>query len=75
MLPTYAYVGYRRTYYAPKQYISECRIAEAKKLLVNTEFTVSEIAASLVFSDVLAFSKFFSSKMKLSPTDFRQREK
>ncbi|MBQ3016540.1 MAG: AraC family transcriptional regulator [Clostridia bacterium] len=60
---------------SPKQYITECRLNEAKKQLLNTDFSISEISASIGFSDVLAFSKFFSSKMKLSPTEFRRWKK
>ena len=58
---------------SPKAYITECRINEAKRQLLNTKFTVSEIAALLGFADVLSFSKFFSGKTKLSPTEYRKR--
>lgn len=57
---------------SPKQYICECRLAEAKRQLRETEFTISEIAASVGYSDVLAFSKFFSGKAGCSPTEFRK---
>ena len=59
---------------SPKQYISQCRLEEAKKLLTETNFTVSEIAASVGYSDVLAFSKFFSSKTKIPPTEWRKKD-
>ena len=59
---------------SPKQYISICKLEEAKKQLVETNFTVSEIAASVGYTDVLAFSKFFSGKTGFSPTEFRKRE-
>lgn len=58
---------------SPKQYISECKITEAKRQLMNIEFSVSEISASLGFSDVLAFSKFFSQKIGISPSEFRKQ--
>jgi len=58
---------------SPKQYISECRVEMAKKLLLETDFSVSEVAAAVGYTDVLAFSKFFSAKIKLSPTEFRRK--
>ena len=58
---------------SPKAYITECRITEAKRQLQNEKFTISEIAALLGFADVLSFSKFFSRKTNLSPTEFRKK--
>ena len=57
---------------SPKQYICECRLSEAKRLLEETSFTVSDIAAAVGYPDVLAFSKFFSGKVGLSPTAYRR---
>ncbi|MBE6542116.1 MAG: AraC family transcriptional regulator [Ruminococcaceae bacterium] len=59
----------------PKQYISDCRLTQAKKLLSETDLSVTEIAHSIGFHDVLAFSKFFSSKTKISPTKYRQNSR
>jgi AraC-like DNA-binding protein len=57
---------------SPKRYLSERRLREAKRQLSVTDFSISDIASSLGFSDVLAFSKFFSGKMGISPTEFRR---
>lgn len=56
---------------SPKQYISNCKIAEAKKLLINTELSISQIANSVGYENVLDFSKFFSKQMDISPTMYR----
>lgn len=56
---------------SPKQYISSAKIARAKKLLSETELSVSQIADSVGFQSVLDFSKFFSRHEKLSPSAYR----
>lgn len=56
-----------------KEYISSCRLAAAKDLLLNTDDTVKQIAAKLGFNDSNSFIKYFLYHEKLSPTDFRNR--
>jgi transcriptional regulator GlxA family with amidase domain len=56
---------------SPKQYIDEVRIDKAKRLLKETSLSITQIASSVGFPDVLSFSKFFSSKAKQSPTHYR----
>ena len=60
---------------SPKQYLSRLRLNSAKSMLANTDATISEIAVSSGFSDVLTFSRFFSKNMKLSPTEYRKNVK
>ncbi len=55
-----------------KRFISEVKIKKAKDLLKTTGLTVSQIAASVGFDDVLAFSKFFSKETGFSPTSYRK---
>lgn len=54
-----------------KQYLTERKLYHAKKLLTNTDLSISEIARSVGFEDVLAFSKFFSKNERVSPSVFR----
>lgn len=54
-----------------KEYITYYKINRAKKLLVETNMLITEIANSVGYSDVLAFSKAFSSKEKVSPQKYR----
>lgn len=56
---------------SPKQYISQCKLHQAKKLLTETDLSVTQVAASVGFPDVLSFSKFFSAKVGVSPLHFR----
>ena len=57
---------------SPKGYLNELRIERAKTLLLSTDFSVSEIAYSCGFIDVLSFSKFFSKQTGTSPTEYRK---
>ena len=57
---------------APKQYLNDYRILQAKKLLTETAMPITEIAESVGYADALAFSKFFSSKTGTSPRAYRQ---
>ena len=56
---------------SPKQYILSCKLSEAKKLLINTELSISQIANSVGYENVLEFSKFFSKQTNISPTVYR----
>ncbi|MBR2860623.1 MAG: AraC family transcriptional regulator [Clostridia bacterium] len=57
---------------SPKSYLSSLKIRKAKKLLEGTDSTVSEIAVSIGFQDVLSFSRFFAKHEGISPTDYRK---
>lgn len=56
----------------PKQYISICRIARAKKLLLETNLPCREIAEMTGFHDVLFFYKMFKKYVHLSPAKYRK---
>ncbi|HVU57109.1 MAG TPA: helix-turn-helix transcriptional regulator [Puia sp.] len=49
-------------------------ILEAKRLMVNQELSISEIAYKLNFSDNSYFSKFFKKSAGVSPEEFRARQ-
>ena len=57
---------------SPKRYIDNCKLARAKTLLNETNMTITQIANSIGFTDVLTFSKFFSANEKRSPSNFRK---
>lgn len=57
---------------SPKKYLSNLRIESACKLLKNSEHSITEIAISVGFKDVLTFSRFFSKSMGISPTIYRK---
>ena len=60
---------------SPKGYITACKLSEAKRLLSETDFNVTEIAAAVGFPDPLAFSRFFSKNVGHSPTEYRKSER
>lgn len=53
-------------------YISERLYIAAKHLLTSTDFTISEIADKLNFSDQSAFGKFFKAYEHISPLKYRK---
>jgi len=58
---------------SPKQYILGKRLAEAQRLLLETDMTVGEIAGAVGFENENYFSEFFSSKIGVSATKYRKR--
>ena len=59
---------------SPKQYLNKVRIQNAKALLLQRDCTVTEVAFSVGFDDVLAFSRFFAKHTGLSPRSFQKRK-
>ena len=53
-------------------YLTDLRVEEAKKLLVETDMTVSEISDETGFSDTSYFSKVFLRTVGISPTAYRR---
>ena len=54
-----------------KEYIIRYKMDRAKKLLNETSMSVTEVANSVGFADVLAFSRAFSKKVNASPQNYR----
>lgn len=52
--------------------IRERLILEAKRLLVNSDLSVSEIAYQLNFEDNSYFTKFFKNQAQITPIEFRK---
>lgn len=59
----------------PKEYLIEKRIALAKKLLTETDATVTEVAVSVGYDDPLYFSRIFKKKESLSPLAYKKQLK
>lgn len=47
-------------------------VLEAKRFLVNSEYTISQIAYELYFEDNSYFTKFFKANTGISPAEFRK---
>lgn len=58
---------------SPIELIKEYRITKAEALIKNGEFSVSELAYSLGFSDPSYFSRCFKERYKVSPKDYMHR--
>lgn len=57
---------------SPKAYLNQRLNQEACRLVLNTDWTIKEIANSLRFSDEYYFSRFFSKMNGISPRQYRQ---
>ncbi len=56
----------------PKAWISDQRLQQARKLLINSAESISAIGARLGYDDPSHFTKHFRSNMGCSPRQFRQ---
>lgn len=63
----------KNLHFSPKQYLSRCRLLQAQKLLLETDLSISDVAAAVGYSDVLSFSRFFSGKQNMSPSEYRRQ--
>ena len=59
---------------SPLQIIDEKIISEAKKMMVNDNFTIKEISDDLGFSAASYFVKYFKRHTDISPVEFRKME-
>ena len=54
------------------QYLSEVRVAKAKKLLLNTHLRISEVAFEAGFQSITHFNRIFRKLTGQSPSGFRE---
>lgn len=59
---------------SPIDYLIRFRLERATELLMTTEASVGEIAASVGYKDVYYFSRIFKKRKDVSPAHFRIRE-
>jgi AraC-like DNA-binding protein len=57
----------------PVQYLIQLRIDHAKRLLLDEERSISEIAELCGFCNINYFDKMFKEKSGFTPKDFRKR--
>ncbi|MFF9645681.1 helix-turn-helix transcriptional regulator [Kitasatospora aureofaciens] len=62
----------RVTGVSPRRFLSAIRIEAAKRLLIETDLSVTEISHRVGYSSVGTFSSRFASSVGTSPTMFRQ---
>lgn len=63
----------RTTGLSVMQYTNNLRITQAKKLLINTNMKIQDIALSLGYSSSTFFCKTFKNSVKCSPAQYRSR--
>lgn len=55
------------------EYIKQCRLNCAKKLLINSENTICMISESAGYMDPLHFSRIFKKKFGMAPSTYREK--
>lgn len=66
---------FRKAYgLAPVQYIQQLKMDQAKRLLVQTPLTLTEVAHSVGYPDLFSFSKAFKKQVGLPPNRYRTSE-
>lgn len=56
----------------PQDYVINARIARARQLLVESEFTVGAVAEAVGFRNIFFFSRQFRQRTGQTPTEFRR---
>lgn len=56
---------------SPQQYIVQLRIRKAQELLIRTDLSIADVAASVGQPDALFFSRIFKKKCGISPRQYR----
>ena len=64
-----------RTGFSPHEYLTRLRLKKAATLLLESELTVGEVAAETGFADSNYFCRSFRRFAKLSPLEFRKRNR
>ncbi|MED0685372.1 AraC family transcriptional regulator [Anoxybacillus ayderensis] len=57
---------------SPSEYLTLLRLRQARTLLLETDYTIDDIANRCGYSNGFYFSRVFSKKMKMSPSSFRK---
>jgi AraC-like DNA-binding protein len=62
----------RQTGFTPGEFIKKAEVAEAKRLIVNTDMSMGDIAKAMGFTDGSYFCRMFKKELGISPMKFRQ---
>ena len=62
----------KETGMAYSEYLIQCRIKQASRLLAETSLSVSEVAYRSGYQDARYFSKQFSKQVGLKPSEYRK---
>ena len=56
------------------QFVTQCRMEQAKVLLLETDYTLTFVSASVGYRSLSYFSRIFSTYWSISPQEFRTKE-
>ena len=59
----------------PHQYIMKQRLEQSKKIILNSEHSITDICFMIGFKDISSYSKLFKKSYGLSPTQFRNEHR
>ena len=54
----------------PKKYINELKLEKSRQLISEGRYTISEIALMLGFNSIHYFSRAFTQKYNMAPTEY-----
>lgn len=57
----------------PKKYISDLKLEHSKTLIREGRYTISEIALMLGFNSIHYFSRIFTAKYKIAPSEYAKQ--
>lgn len=60
---------------SPIDYLTSLRLRRVRTLLLETDYTIDYIVVRCGYSNGFYFSRIFSKKMKMSPSQFRRTHK
>jgi two-component system response regulator YesN len=59
---------------SPSEYLTQCRIDQAKRLLTQSEeHSIKEISSAVGYDDPYYFSRIFKATIGLSPSEYRKQ--
>ena len=58
-----------------QQYRTECRIKNAKNMLISTNYKIADISRIVGYNDSLYFSRVFKKMTDMTPTEYRENFK
>ena len=59
---------------SPHQYLTERRLQESKRLLLQTDKSITDICMEIGFQSPSSFSGLFSKRFSMTPSQFRQKK-
>ncbi len=58
---------------SPLKYVNDCRLKNAKKMLLTTDYNIHEISSMVGYENPVHFLNLFKKKYNITPKNFRQK--